>query len=178
MKRGSAVCRMATATSRLASRVSLDVSAMAPTNVASATSMIVRLRAFGERSRRRDANTRVGIGNHRARECGRILVTDDGQRADCCGADPGVRISQHAADVRRPALARCRDAPRPALPARVRGPPATRDRGAAASRDFACRAIPTRRWRIPRVPDPDAPAPGRETPRSTARIRSGALPQV
>ena len=40
---------------------------------------VVVAETCGERGRRRHADARIGIGKHRARECGRVLVADDAQ---------------------------------------------------------------------------------------------------
>ena len=60
--------------------------------------------AAGQRHRRRGADARIGIGEERPGERGRIFLADRRERADRRGAHTRVAVAEHAADVRHPLL--------------------------------------------------------------------------
>ena len=103
-KRGSATWRIAIATSR---RAAFDESSVL---LASCEQRRFRLidvlgpRAAGHGDRRRRADPRIGIGEERARERRRIFLADRRERADRGGADAGIAVAEHAADLRDPLL--------------------------------------------------------------------------
>ena len=61
-------------------------------------------RAAGHRDGRRGANSRIGVGQERARERRRVLLADRRERANGRCAHAGVGVAEHAADVRHPLL--------------------------------------------------------------------------
>ena len=65
---------------------------------------VLGARASGHGHCRRRADARIGIGEERARERGRVLLTDRRQRPDRGGTHTGVAVAEHAADVRDPLL--------------------------------------------------------------------------
>ena len=102
--RGSAICRIAIATSRRAALAESSVSPARSSERRFGVVDVLGARAAGHGHRRRRADARIGIGEERARERGRVLLADRRQRADGGGAHAGVAVAEHAADVRDPLL--------------------------------------------------------------------------
>ncbi len=55
-----------------------------------------------QRDRRRGADSRLRVLEQRTRQRGGILLADRDEGADGCGANAGLRISEHPANLRRP----------------------------------------------------------------------------
>ena len=150
---------MAAATSRRADSVVVaQIAADLDQRLLGAIDVLGR-RAAGERDRRRRADPRVGVGEHRPGQRGGILARDRRQRADRRRPDAGVARRRACAGSAAPTAARCRCGRRRAPPARAAAPRPTRGRAAAASPGCACRATRARRWRRRPASGRGAPAP-------------------